>query len=123
MPTDRNEGQYCAAERVASGTGAGAVDACNEDTNASPLRDAFAAGPVVIEPARAQLHPPVNERTIGMFDYLAESVLIAFTLGAILGSVVAVHLQARSRRAAISLRRDLRRARRPVAQRVRVRDD
>lgn len=58
-----------------------------------------------------------------MWDYLAESVLIAFTLGALLGSVVAVHLQARSRRAAIMLLRDARRGRRPVAQRVRVPHD
>lgn len=59
-----------------------------------------------------------------MWDYLAETVLIAFTLGALLGSVVAVHLQVRSRRATISLLRDTRRERRAVvAQRVRIRDD
>lgn len=55
-----------------------------------------------------------------MIDYLAEAVLIAFTMGAILGGVVASHLAARRRRPVIELLRERRSAR---LSRVRVRND
>lgn len=59
-----------------------------------------------------------------MIDYLAESVLIAFTMGALLGGVVATHLASRSRRPAmIELMRRSRDRRAARLARVRVRND
>lgn len=58
-----------------------------------------------------------------MMEYLAESILISFTIGAIMGGLVATHLASRGKKPVIDLLRETPDDDDTLARKVRIRND